>query len=190
MSRILKKYSLQYQYLLLEKEDIETQYASYEVEWKRIFGSYFNKIKNEIWVNEETGEVRTDPPGTEKTKPSPKPDKLKKLYRKASTKAHPDKGGNDEDFDYIKSCYEKEDLLGLLSYAADNNIEFEIEDSDTKLLDTSINSVEREIKKMQSSLVWNFFEGSTKMKLRVIKQLEIEHQIEIDPKFILDQLET
>lgn len=190
MSRLLKKYSYQYQYLKLQKEDTEEEFDLLQVEWKKIFGKYFSQIKNEVWINEETGEVRTEPPGEEENTKPEKPEKLKKLYRKISTKAHPDKGGSDEEFSNIKECYEKNDILGLLNYASENDIKFDIDDDDEALFKKSIKTLENDIKKMELSLIWSFFKGNDAIKMRVIKQLEIEHKIEIDPKYIMDQLES
>jgi hypothetical protein len=189
MSKILKKYSHKYEYLKLELEEMQEKFSSFETEWKAIFGEYFNNIKNTVWINEETGEIRNEPP-TEETSSPPKPEKLKKLYRKTSVKAHPDKGGNDDDFDFIKKCYESNDMLGLLSYASQNNIDFDIDEEDEELLKQSVTGVENKIKTLEISLIWNFFKGNKRMKLAVIRQLEIEHDIKIDADNILKKLES
>jgi len=189
MSRLLKKYSLKYQYLKLEHEDTKEYFSTLEVKWKEIFGKYFSQIKTEIWINEETGEIRDTPPGEEEPKVA-KPDKLKKLYRKASTKAHPDKGGTEEEFDRIKSCYENNDFLGLLSYASEKNINVEVDDEDEELLKASVFGLEKRIQTIEASLIWNFFKGNNRMKVRVIRQLEHQHNIKIDEKEILNQLES
>ena len=113
MSRLLKKYSLKYQYLQLELEDTQEEYDLQEVEWKEIFGKYFNNIKTEMWVNQETGEMRDKPPGEEEKKKSKeKASKVKKLYRSASKIAHPDRGGSEEEFNNLKNCYEN----GIIPY--------------------------------------------------------------------------
>jgi len=189
MSRLLKKYSHKYQYLKLELEETQENYDSQEIEWKEIFGKYFSNIKTEMWVNQETGEMRDKPPGEEeKKKKKDKPTKIKKLYRSASKKAHPDRGGSEEEFTKLKSCYEKNDLIGLITYASENNIPFEVEEKDKALLETSCKSVQGDIRKLRTSLIWNFFEGDTQMKTRVIAQLEIEHDIKIDREEVLGKV--
>ena len=189
MSRLLKKYSHKYQYLKLELEETQENYDSQEIEWKEIFGKYFSNIKTEMWVNHETGEMRDKPPGEEeKKKKKDKPTKIKKLYRSASKKAHPDRGGSEEEFTKLKSCYEKNDLIGLITYASENNIPFEVEEKDKALLETSCKSVQGDIRKLRTSLIWNFFEGDTQMKTRVIAQLEIEHDIKIDREEVLGKV--
>ena len=180
MSRLLKKYSLKYQHLQLELEDTQEEYDLQEVEWKEIFGKYFNNIKTEMWVNQETGEMRDKPPGEEEKKKSKeKASKVKKLYRSASKIAHPDRGGSEEELN---------DLLGLISYASEKDIPFEVEEEDRELLELSCKSVQGNIRKLRTSLIWNFFNGDTQMKTRVIAQLELEHKIKIDSAEILKEL--
>jgi len=189
MSRLLKKYSLKYQYLQLELEDTQEEYDLQEVEWKEIFGKYFNNIKTEMWVNQETGEMRDKPPGEdEKKKSKEKASKVKKLYRSASKIAHPDRGGTEEEFNNLKSCYESNDLIGLISYASEKEIPFEVEEEDRELLELSCKSVQGNIRKLRTSLIWNFFNGDDQMKTRVIAQLELEHKIKIDSEKILKEL--
>ncbi len=189
MSRLLKKYSLKYQYLQLELEDTQEEYELQEVEWKEIFNEYFNNIKTEMWVNQETGEMRDKPPGEEgKKKPKDKSSKVKKLYRSASKIAHPDKGGSEEEFNNLKSCYESNDLIGLISYASEKDIPFEIEEEDKELLELSCKSVQGNIRKLRTSLIWNFFEGDDQMKTRVITQLELEQKIKKDREKVLSKL--
>ena len=191
MSRILKKYLHKYEFLKLELEDFQEEFVDYDIEWKKLFGKYFSNIKTEMWVNQETGEMRDKPPGEDNKKEKPKKsDKVKKLYRKASTITHPDRGGNVEDFNYIKKCYENNDLLGLMLFAGENNIEVEITEDDKTLLENNCLRLQNEIKGLRSSLVYNFFTGNDKMKKGVIQQLEQQHNVKIDVKNILNQLDN
>lgn len=190
MSRFLKKYSHKYEFLKLELEDFEEEYSKYETEWKKLFGKYFSQIQTEYWVNEETGEMRSTPPDEVEIKKDEKNTKVKKLYRKASTIAHPDKGGDIEEFNLVKGYYENNDLLGLVSYAAQKDINFEIDEDDKTILDQNCKRLETKIKNLRSSLIWNFFTGNDRMKKGVIVQLELDHGIKIDSKEILEQLEN
>ena len=189
MSKLLKKYSHKYEYLKLELEEYQENFDDLQTKWKEIFSKYFSNIKTEVWLNEETGEIRSEKPDTKTQKPE-KPTKVKKLYRKASTVSHPDKGGDIDEFNHVKSCYENNDLLGLLIYANEKNIPFEISEEDTKLLESSCVQLQDKIKALETSLIWNFFKGNDVMKKRVIQQLELEHNIKIDSKDILKKLEN
>lgn len=190
MSRILKKYSHKYEFLKLELEDYQEEFDEFEVTWKEIFGKYFSNIKTEMWVNEETGEIRDKPPSDEPEKKSTKADKVKKLYRKASTLAHPDKGGDVEDFNYIKNCYENNDLLGLISYASQNDIEVEVTEEDKEVLEKNCLRLQNKIQGVRSTLIYNFFTGNDRKKKAVIAQLEHDHNVKIDEKDIFKQLEN
>lgn len=190
MSRILKKYSHKYEFLKLELEDFQDEFDEYEVTWKELFGKYFSNIKTEMWVNEETGEIRDKPPSDEPEKKSTKADKVKKLYRKASTLAHPDKGGDVDDFNYIKTCYENNDLLGLISYASQNDIEVEVTEEDKEILEKNCLRLQNKIKGVRSTLIYNFFTGNERRKKAVIAQLEHDHNVKIDEKDIFKQLEN
>lgn len=190
MSRILKKYSHKYEFLKLELEDYQEEFDEFEVTWKEIFGKYFSNIKTEMWVNEETGEIRDKPPSDETEKKSTKADKVKKLYRKASTLAHPDKGGDVDDFNYIKNCYENNDLLGLISYASQNDIEVEVTEEDKEVLEKNCLRLQNKIQGVRSTLIYNFFTGNDRKKKAVIAQLEHDHNVKIDEKDIFKQLEN
>lgn len=189
MSRLFKKYSYKYEFLKLELEDLENEFENYNTEWKHLFGKYFNEIKKEYWVNEKTGEIRKDKPGESDNKLQP-PDRLKKLYRKVSTKAHPDRGGNVEEFNIVKTYYDENDYIGLINYATQNDIEVDITEEDSTLLENSCISLEDKVSRLESSLVLKFFNGDTKVKQAVIKQLQIQYKVEINAKDILEKLET
>ena len=191
MSRLLKKYSHKYEFLKLEFEDFKQEFEIHETIWKDIFGEYFNNIKTEVWVNEETGEIRDSPPDeNSKDKKPQKEEKVKKLYRKASRIAHPDKGGNVEDFNYVKKCYEENDLLGLINYASQNNIPIEVSEEDEQLLENSCKKYQEKINKVRSSLIWNFFNGNNRMKRGVIQQLERDHNVKIDVEKVLNKVDS
>ena len=189
MSRILKKYSYKYEFLKLELEDLQKEFDNYHTEWTDIFGKYFNNIQKEFWRNEETGEIRQDKPEEVVTKPKT-PERIKKLYRKVSVKAHPDKGGNVDEFNTVKTYYEDNDYLGLINYATQNDIEVDITEEDSKLLEDSCSAIEGKVNKLQSSLVFSFFKGNSRAKEAVIKQLQIQYKVEINAKDILEKLET
>jgi len=129
MSRSLKKLTHKYEYLKLELEELEEQSDEYTSEWSKLFGKYFIDRSKEMWLNEETGELRKEPPSEEEeSKKDDKPEKIKKLYRKLSTKLHPDKGGSAEVFSDLKQFYESKNLIELLKLASDYNIDYELDD--------------------------------------------------------------
>ena len=194
MSRFLKKISHKYEFLKLELEETEEELESYLGEWNKNFGKYFIQKESEMWVNEETGEMRKDPPGKEEEKPTKKqkPEKLKRLYKKLSTFVHPDKGGNVDDFNAVKNAYQKENLLELLKFAGMYGIDFDLEEEDESLVENTFNSIQEEIKVHKGSMAWAYGTGNNQKKLAVIRMLEHHLGIEIKkedyPKELLELL--
>ena len=181
MSRSLKKLTHKYEYLKLELEELEEQSEGYTSEWSKLFGKYFIDRSKEMWLNEETGELRKDPPTgeEEETKKDEKPEKIKKLYRKLSTKLHPDKGGSAEVFSDLKQFYESKNLIELLKLASDYNIDYELDEEDELLIQNSCYSISQKIQGVQSTLSWLYFTGDKKKKLQVIQMVENELGIKI-----------
>ena len=188
-SKEFRKFYHRYEYLKLELEETQEEFDEYDKDWNKRFGKYFNKIQTELWINEETGEVRKDIPDKKETK-APIPDKLKKLYRKLAPKVHPDRGGDKDEFNEVKEYYEDRDLLGLLSHASKHDIEIELDEEDDKLLENSCKKVANKIKFLQSSVIWNFYTGKDSMKKHCILQMELENKVKIDQKDYEDLLEN
>lgn len=180
MSRNLKKLTHKYEYLKLELEELEDLSDEYTLEWSKLFGKYFIDRGKEMWLNEETGELRKEPPKEEvESKKEEKPEKVKKLYRKLSTLLHPDKGGSDEVFNDLKQFYESKNILELLKLAADYNIGYDLDEEDQQLIEKSCHSLSDKIENVQSTLSWTYFTGDKRKKLYVIKMVESELGIKI-----------
>jgi hypothetical protein len=178
MSRKLQKLTHKYEFLKFELEEVEESLEGYMVEWNKYFGKYFRRKNDEIWVNEETGEIRHDEPvdheavktnrQTRRTKPS----RLKKLYKEISKHTHPDKGGDPELFKKVQEVYEDEDLIELLKYAGLYKVDFEIEEDDEVMIEKSCSDFQNKIEVHKNSMAWAYFTGDKNKKLAVIKMLE------------------
>ena len=189
MSRNLKKLTHKYEYLKLELEELEDLSEEYTLEWSKLFGKYFIDRGKEMWLNEETGELRKEPPAEEvEIKKEEKPEKVKKLYRKLSTILHPDKGGSDEVFNDLKQFYESKNILELLKLAADYNIGYDLDEEDQELIEKSCHSLSDKIENVQSTLSWTYFTGDKRKKLYVIKMVESELGIKIPEKDYPEEL--
>ena len=189
MSRVLKKLSHKYEFLKLELEEVEEEAEDYNKQWSVLFGKYFVDKSAEMWVNEETGEVRIDPPKEKKRKLNPS-QKLKKLYRGLSSKIHPDKGGNDEDFSVLKELYDSENLLELLKLAGEFNLDYDIDEEDEKLIISSCDNIGKKIDNTKQSLAWVYFTGNKHKKKAVLKILEKDHGIIIPENELPEELRS
>ena len=195
MSRVLRKITHKYEFLKLELEEVEEELEDYLSIWNKHFGKYFVQKNSEMWVNEETGEMRDTPPGGDEADlDSPpkkkKPQKLKKLYKKLSTYTHPDKGGDIDDFNAIKKSYEEEDLIELLKYAGLYKIDFELEEEDELLVEQTCTNIQSQIEGHKGSMAYAFGSGDRNKKLAVIQMLEQHLGMKIKkedyPKELLD----
>lgn len=175
MSRKLKKLTHQYEFLKLELEEIQDELVEYDKEWAKLFGKHFMDKNTEMWVNEETGEMRNEKPTdaemSKKTKPPP-PEKVKHLYRKLSTFTHPDKGGDPDDFNKVKEFYEKNNLLELLKFASKYDLKYQLEEEDEEILIKSCDNLRTHIRNRKNTMAWLYFTGNKNKKLGVIKMLE------------------
>jgi len=204
VNRKLKKYNLKYEYLKLEHEDVEADFWSFVEDFENHFDKYYQKPKKgtptakekNAWVNEETGEVRYEPPEEsledmfesnkraqeEKEKArverieemKSRPDKLKRLYKKIAVKTHPDRGGDEVEFQEVNDAFTKLDLATLLNYAGKYDVNYEVEDDDIQILEKNLTDLENQISQRRGTLAWKWGTGNTKARFEVLKT--IKHQ--------------
>jgi hypothetical protein len=183
MSRVLNKLSHKYQFLKLELEEISENAEEYLTEFNKHFGKYFIDKNTEMWINEDTGEMRDKPPTEEDKKESKQKDpKLKKLYKKLSTYIHPDKGGTAEEFAELKEAYDRNDFFDLIRLATIHNIKIVLEQEDKEVAEKSILGIQKTIQNHTNTLAWHYCTGDVNKKIQVIKMIEAQLEIVIDPK--------
>jgi hypothetical protein len=213
VNRKLKKYNLKYEYLKLDDEDTKEELQRYIDEFNDRFNKYYQmpvsgSTENEVWVNEETGEVRDEAPPAfeddfkthydnfkkeqaerdrlkkEKLKElNSRPDKLKKLYKKLAAKVHPDmEGGSNKLFQIVNEAYENNNLMTLLTKAGEYEIEYEVDNSDERVLEQNLKQLEKEILRMKDTIAWTWATGDINAKKFVIKRVEDEtgHKVEVE----------
>ena len=217
MNRKLKKYNLKYEYLKLEEEEVREVLDSYIDDFEDRFNKYYatppssSKKDREVWVNEETGEVRDTPPpfddffkdyeqAKKQAEESEKrrkerieelkgrPEKVKKLYKKLAAKVHPDLGGSNELFQNVNKLYEENNLMSLLVLAGEYDISYEVDDSDSKVLEKNLTEIENEINRMKSTLAWAWGVGDVKTRKNVVKEVERQTGWKVDPEVLPDDL--
>lgn len=183
MSRLLNKLSHKYQFLKLELEEISENAEEYLTEFNKHFGKYFIDKNTEMWINEDTGEMRDKPPTEEDKKESKQKDpKIKKLYKKLSTYIHPDKGGSAEEFAELKEAYDKNDFFDLIRLATLHNIKIVLEQEDKEVAEKSILGIQKTIQNHTNTLAWHYCTGDKNKKIQVIKMIEAQLEIVIEPK--------
>ena len=95
---------------------------------------------------------------------------------------------SDPNFQDVKESYEKDDLINLISLAGRLGIDYKIEDEDEELLIKSVTNIEAKIKTATGTLSWAYFTGDKNKKRAVIKMVEQQFKIKIDPKDYPEEL--
>lgn len=89
-----------------------------------------------------------------------KDDKIRKIYREIAKKTHPDKVDNKKLNDiYIKASthYDDNDIIQIYSICDELGIDYDIDDTDDKLIITKIDNIRQKIKFIESTTTWKWF---------------------------------
>jgi len=189
MSRIkLKKLTLQYAFLKLEKEEVEEACSGQEKEIQEYMRKYYpeyyevspeaeEKPKQEDAENkaEKTDNKEEDIPEDsepedieefEERESIPKNKDLRTLYRKIVSKTHPDKIGDDKYAEVFNAAK-------LLEIAGTLNIELvELSPESVALLENNIKMLVKEVHNMKQSTAWAWANAETEeQKQKIIKFL-------------------
>ena len=176
MSKIkLKKLSLQFSYLKLEKEEVEEVCSDSEkgikeflkTKYPEHYDSFFGvppKAVNQT-PPKETAPIEEVSEEQEIEPAIPKNGDTRKLYRKIVEKTHPDKVGNDSQADvFLKAseAYENQDIATLLEIAASFNIELTSLHPETlALFENNIKTISDEIITKKGSVAWAWSQATT-----------------------------
>ena len=202
MSKIkAKKLTLQYSYLILEKEEVDEVCFEMEKEIRKIIKLKYPKEYEEIFGSKNPKQNLKKPPPQEypdevsenieevseniEVQKSFKNKDVKKLYRKIAEKTHPDKTGNNdraEMFSNATKAYEQNNVGTLLNLAGALNIELTSLSPETvKLLENNIVLLSQEINTLKNTAAWAFHsadsdEQKEKVILTVINHLRSNKQ--------------
>jgi hypothetical protein len=195
----IKKLTLQYSYLLLEKDDVMNICQKQEKEISQYIKENYPEKYKKIYEQPQLPPKppSQDPPKTKETEESPKieegeqesPNKeelpqenktsnknsdLRVLYRRIAAKTHPDKTGNDllsGEFSAAAAAYASNDLAALLNLAGHLNIELiSLSSESLILLENNVNNLDEEIIKKKSTGGWRFYKAKTDGEKDVIIQ--------------------
>jgi hypothetical protein len=186
----------------MELEDVESDFDGYLKDFNLFFERFIPKKEeslnvdsvSEYWVNDETGEVKLEEPNIHHPPPQPKIEKkadtkYKKLFKTISIKAHPDRGGTNEDFQKLKSAYDRDNLIEMVELAVKYDIDYEIDADDETLLENNIIKYQMKIEDFKKSMAWVWATSQNKdVKLGIVKQVESQIGREIPLEEINDIL--
>jgi hypothetical protein len=179
----LKKLTLQYSYLLLEKDELSIICEKVEKEIRNYMKEKHPEEYNTIQktanqdIKEPTIDESEDLDVTEEVKiPKIKNKDLKKLYRKIVEKTHPDKTGHNkcaDDFSQAANAYSEGNLAKMLEIAGSLNIEIsELSQESVQLLENNVETLTKEIIKIKNTHGWKWYKAdSIQIKENIIKSI-------------------
>jgi len=175
----LKKLIYQYRYLKLDLDEIVEAHSTLSSEFESEFKDILKKGENpnEILSKKESSKLKKKSTDT----------KVKKIYKDTAKQLHPDKGGNEEDFKELSERYSENDLLGVIDFAVDNNIDIDITDDDLELLNNSVESLEAKICDYKNKLCYVWKYGTPYEKGQVLGTLGNHIGYAITPKDLTDE---
>tara|TARA_R100001510_G_C7632096_1_gene190770 strand:- start:158 stop:721 length:564 start_codon:yes stop_codon:yes gene_type:complete len=178
----VKKLTLQYSYLLLEKQEVDEICLESDKEMRQMMREKYPDEYKEIFERRTTEHnlTNTDESSEEiETSKSKKNKDAKKLYRKIADKTHPDKTGSDNRADLFSKAslaYQENDLATLLDLAGSLNIELtELSPESIQILENNVISLSKEINTQKSTTAWAFHVAKTDEDKDVVLRNIINH---------------
>jgi len=171
MKANLKKLVYHYRYLKLDLAEVVEQHTKLTIEFEKEFSNVLKESKE------------FEVPAKPKDKKKPNTDEsVKKIYKKTAKQLHPDKGGDEEEFKELNERYKSNDLLGVIDFAIDNNIDIDYSEGDVELMNNSVDSLKSQIDDYKNKIayVWKF--GTPFQRGQVLNTLSnhLGREIKID----------
>jgi capsular polysaccharide biosynthesis protein len=154
----LKKLIYQYRYLKLEEGDVSEEHSKLVSKFESDFSEYIPKTEPKPQKQKVTKKESVD-------------NNVKKIYKDIAKQLHPDKGGDEEQFKELNERYKSNDLLGVIDYAVENDIQIELDESDTHQLVDSIENLETKIQDLKGTLAYVWEYGNQIERLSVLSTL-------------------
>mgnify|MGYP003124487611 CR=1 FL=1 len=152
----IKKLTLKYAYLSLEKEEIEEICSSVEGEMRSYLDEHYPEHYQAYFGSQTKNQIEDDLHKESSPAPKIKNKDLKTIYRKIASKIHPDKDKGDGDlFSKAAKAYSESDIGKLLEIAGTIGVEIqELSQETIILLDKNIDDLEKEIKSKKQTSAW------------------------------------
>ena len=169
----IKKLSLKYRYLILEKEEVKSKLIQYQSDWLAYIYTLeqehgiaiFKKRKEKLEIPEENvpdegvtedTEIKVDMKRDRKQDPI-----VKDIYNKIAVVTHPDKTENDSVLSSIfreaTKAKNRNDLISMISICGDLDIDVpELEDEHIRIIEVNISTIQNQINgiKKTDPYVW------------------------------------
>jgi len=181
----LKKLIYQYNFLKLDLDDIKEQHSILVSEFETLFSDIIPKNEPD---EEDIVKEALDSEAKKKSVKLPISDSTKKIYKDVAKKLHPDAGGDDVEFKELNSRYKKNDLLGVISLAVENDVNIKLSDDDTEQIQQSIDELINQIEHYKTTLAYVWEYGSVSDRKNVINTLSKHFNKKIDISELNDSI--
>ena len=172
----LKKLIYQYKYLQLELGEFKEQHPKLINKFESTFKEVLPKQDLKVDKNNSVKEKKQISSN------------VKKIFKDTAKQLHPDKGGDEERFKELNERYKSNDLLGVVDFAIENDIEFELSENDENQLIESIDNVKRKIDNLKGTLAYVWEYGTPEERVRVIQTLSSHFSKNIDINDLSDEI--
>lgn len=181
----LKKLVYQYNFLKLELDDVKEEHSTLNAEFESLFSNIIPRDDTtpEIAVAEALEADKREKPPMEQIH-----DSTKKIYKDVAKKLHPDKGGDSELFRELNERYKKNDLLGVVSMAVDNGVEFDISEEEVEQLTKSISQIQNQIEEYKKTVAYVWKYGNKMQRYGVLQSLANHFGKKIDVNELDDEI--
>jgi hypothetical protein len=179
----LKKLTLQYSYLLLEKDELSIMCEKVEKEirsyMKEKYPEEYDIMQNtpaQIFKESAIDESKDSDEAEEAEIPKSKNKDLKKLYRKIIEKTHPDKTGNDKyasEFSRAAKAYSDGNLAEMLELSGHLNLDIiDLSENSIKLLKENVQTLVDDIVIIKKTWAWKWDNAKSEdVKLNIVKSI-------------------
>mgnify|MGYP003644024657 CR=1 FL=1 len=190
MSRKVKRLTLQYSYLLLEKEEVDEICSDVEPHLREYIKKYYPEHYDAFCTPPDKIGVQDEPVAEEfeeeekEEEGIPKNGDIKKLYRKIASKIHPDKSPIETDIELFAKAaqaYRENDIATILDIAGSLNMEIiDLSPESIFLLSENIKTLSEGIDSKKKTASWAWHNSQTEEeKVTIIKSILSHKGIQI-----------
>ena len=182
MNKKLKLLKLKSEVLKLERELVEEEFQTYCKDFDKYFKKFYDKPKKKLKPSIDDPTIHYENAKRERKEREEKidrqrtllknaPRKVKNLYKRLATKAHPDVGGDSEIFQRVNHAYETQNLVKMLEFAGELGVSYKLDKNDEELLDDNLRKIKQDIDSIKGSIGWLWGTGDRDARLFCIQRV-------------------
>jgi|TARA_B100001778_G_C18600464_1_gene636966 hypothetical protein len=182
VNKKLKLLKLKSEVLKLERELVEEEFQTYCKDFDKYFKKFYDKPLKKPKKPIEDPTIHYENAKRERKQREEKidkqrtllknaPRKVKNLYKRLATKAHPDVGGNSEVFQKVNQAYETQNLVKMLEFAGELGVSYKLDKNDEQLLEENLSKIKQDIDSIKGSIGWLWGTGDKDARLFCIQRV-------------------